>query len=308
MKKANISKFVIWNNKMKKILTIVILIFAISTLHATEYKFFTAKQGLPKLFEVARQLGGDSLNLYEVYCSAFYVDSTGNVIITENSTVNDTAGTSMQWYYIFTVLHVDSCYKLRVKYDGNNFISDSLITYYSLPSRFDTPIKIDEFKIDSDFLNECTHSCGTIYPYVQLSMMSLCNDNDLFPFFDSYPAWLGKYGNYHIGNDSYFISINAFTGRCIAYLTDVKDNTNQNEQAFDLKSSPNSDLISINSNNELLQNAVLRVYNQVGSLVFETTIESQSYQFSTASLNSGIYFLQLISGKILETKPIIIVH
>ncbi|MFA6571648.1 MAG: hypothetical protein WCT77_10485, partial [Bacteroidota bacterium] len=79
---------------MKKIISIVIFLFAISTLHATEYKFFTAKQGLPKALEAAKALGKDSIKLYKVYCSELYVDYYLLNKPVETLSVNDTVGTA----------------------------------------------------------------------------------------------------------------------------------------------------------------------------------------------------------------------
>ncbi|MFA6571024.1 MAG: T9SS type A sorting domain-containing protein, partial [Bacteroidota bacterium] len=189
---------------------------------------------------------------------------------------------------------------------------DSLISFNSNPSRYYFPINITEFIIDSDTLNELSSKCrynGPQTDYLQLSMMSLQNIGTNYYFHDSYPIWASRYYDFNSNNTGgYSIMVNAYTGKCEERSYGVEENSNQKLQNFEIKSSPNSDLISIQTKNELMQNAFLRVYNQVGSLVFETKFESQSYQFSTASLTSGIYFLQLISGNKVETKPIIIVH
>jgi hypothetical protein len=137
--------------------------------------------------------------------------------------------------------------------------------------------------------------------------MFLCNDNGRWYYSSSYPVWESKYTDYNYGdNFEYGLVINASTGECVEYKVNVKDNNN--EQNFEIKVIPNSDIITVHSNIEFVQNAVLRVFDLLGSLVNETKFTGQDYQISTASLSPGIYFVQLIYGNKIETKPVMVLH
>ncbi|MGA2296241.1 MAG: T9SS type A sorting domain-containing protein [FCB group bacterium] len=294
---------------MKKLLIILVFLASVATLHSTEYKFFTAKQGLPKAIEAAKQLSNDSLGLLAICCSLQYANFYYSNDTNDSITVNDTNGTAQQWYYEFAFPKKDSVYWFRIQNDGISFLVDSLISYIDSLSRFSLPININEFKIDSDSLNKYAIKCKKYFQFVPLAMMFLCNNDGSWPFLDNYPLWASDYFTYNGDDpDGYDLFIDAYTGECLEVRTKVKDYNNYIEQFFVIKIIPNSDIISIHSNLEIAQYVVLRVFDQLGSLVKETSFKSQDYQFSTASLTQGLYFVQLIYGNKIETKPVMVLH
>ena len=105
----------------------------------------------------------------------------------------------------------------------------------------------------------------------------------------------------------YSCEINAKTGDC----WDIPTSNNLIENIKSdliINSNPNTDIIIIELNSDLIQEAELKLYDQVGVLLFADKLNNKSYQLNTYNYPSGLYILQIKYGGNVITKTVMVVH
>ncbi len=297
---------------MKKLILLLIVISA-TALEAQNYQYFTAKQGIPKAMEIAKQyFQSDSVELYEIMCVRIndhfgYVEES---IDEDYDPYNDSTGKSLFWYYKFCVNN-NSCIFIRIKKNIDTFISDTL--WESYLSQYDDKrsIILDSILIDSDSLVKSYNMCG-LSTYIRLIFFHL----GYYPYyldfcryvtgFESDLVWSWNWKDIG-GMGAYSINISAKSGKCCELSLDVIEKNNNNSQ-ITIKSDPNTDNITIELNSDLVQEAELKLYNQVGVLLITDKLNDKSYELNTYNYPSGLYILQIKYGGNVITKTLMIVH
>ena len=296
---------------MKKLI-FLLLVISVTAVTAQNYQYFTAKQGIPKALEIAKQyFHSDSVELYEIMCVRSYFDSWWMEHIDEDIIpYNDTTGKSLFWYYKFCVNN-DSCVFIRIKKYLDNFIADTL--WKSNLSQYDDkrPIILDSILIDSDSLVESYEMCG-LTTRIQLIFFHLCYypyylDNCRYVIgFESDLVWSWHWKDIG-GMGAYSIDISAKSGKCCESSLDVFEKNNNNSKVI-IKSDPNTDNIIIETNSDLFREAELSLFDQVGVLLFADKLNNKSYQLSTYNYPTGLYILQIRYGGNIITKTVMVVH
>jgi|SRR3989339_910751 len=280
---------------MKKLI-LLLLVISVTALTAQNYQYFTAKQGIPKAMEIAKEyFQNDSVELYKISCMMKYKEWIN---------YNDSTGKSLNWYYKVCNLY-DSCMFFRIRENNLDFESDSVIV--SSKWKYEFPILVNEIIIDSDSLLNCKKKCHAADWYLfnfSLIVMPDIADNP----FGNDPVWGYYYGGSYPGDLSAgYCYINAKTCDCKDYILDVSEKNN-NSSSFIIKTESNSDNITIELNSDLFQEAELRLYDQVGVLLFADKLNNKSYQLNTYNYPSGLYILQIKYGGNVITKTVMVVH
>ena len=278
---------------MKRFILLLLVISA-TALSAQDYQYFTAKQGIPKAMEIAKQyFQSDSVELYMIRCLMLDEDAFD---------YNDSTGKSLTWYYKVCNLY-DSCMFFRIREINLDFESDSVIV--SSKWKYEFPILVKEIIIDSDSLLNCKKNCAADW-YLDKFSLIVMPDFANNPFgYD--PVWGYSFGGSYPGDLSAgYCYINAKTCDCDDDILYVFEN--KNNSAFVINSEPNTDNITIEINSDLFQNAELNLYNQVGVLVFADKLNDKSYQLNTYNYPSGLYLLQIKYGGNVMTKTVMVVH
>ncbi|TAL69070.1 MAG: T9SS type A sorting domain-containing protein [Bacteroidetes bacterium] len=297
---------------MKKII-ILLLVISATALEAQNYQYFTAKQGIQKAMEIAKlYFNDDGVELYSIKCIRWRVQNSDHfpyegykVLIDKINPYNDSTGKSLYWYYLICNSQ-DSCLYFRIWNNGDNYILDSVFVY---PSYFksDQQLYEEDILLDTDSLVKCLDSTYLMY----LNYSELKYHYHGWPFSyeeNGFPVWTYRFcGN--CPNDISELSIYINTKTCEIYriFADVSEKNN-NTSSFNIKSDPNTDNIIIESNSDLYQEAELRLYDQVGVLLFADKMNNKSYELSTYNYPSGLYLLQIKYRGNIITKTVMVVH
>ena len=75
------------------------------------------------------------------------------------------------------------------------------------------------------------------------------------------------------------------------------------EEIISVYPNPASDLLNINSNNQILS---IKILNYTGQIVAENIFNSKEVIINTSTFNSGIYFIQIETEKGISTKKVVI--
>ena len=294
---------------MKKFILLLIVI-SFTALEAQDYQYFTAKQGIPKAMEIAKQyFQSDSVELYEIKCVRIndYYGYREEDIDEDYDPYNDNTGKSLFWYYRLCNSQ-DSCLFIRIK-NNNEFITD---TMWGMNLGYnERPITIDSIFIDSD-------SLATMYDKEQFQYPRRLVFFHLISIDNYYSIKICQFENSNVWNyrGSRWMpwewviinyNISAVSGRFCDLSVDVpeKNNTNSN---FIITSEPNTDNIIIEINSDLFQDAELRLYNQLGVLHYSDIIREKKYNLNTYKVPSGLYILQIKYGGNVFAKTILILH
>ena len=75
------------------------------------------------------------------------------------------------------------------------------------------------------------------------------------------------------------------------------------EETLTVYPNPASDLLNINSNNQILN---IKFLNYTGQIVTDNKFHSKEVIINTSVFNSGIYFIQIETEKGISTKKVVI--
>jgi hypothetical protein len=296
-----------------KTLLLFLLVISFTALPAQNYQYFTAKQGIPKAMEIAKQyFHSDSVELYSIkavrWTIIFYIPDSIHwleqmVLIDSINPYNDTTGKSLYWYYLICNSN-DSCYYFRLWNYGVNYEIDSVFKN-TKPDYYELPLHEKDIIIDTDSLVKCLDA-----NYVGcLNYSDLYFSKDGYPFGHNWnvPVWYYDWKDLSSTAEA-MIYINTETCESFLLTYDVSEKNNSNNSSFIIKSDPNTDNITIETNLELSQVAELRLYDQVGVLHFADKFRNKSYELNTYNFPSGLYLLQIKYGGNVITKTVMIVH
>lgn len=91
---------------------------------------------------------------------------------------------------------------------------------------------------------------------------------------------------------------------CDANLNSV-ESMNENSNLFSLFPNPSSNYFTIQIS-ELIENAVIEMYNSIGELVYSQKMESENHMVFTHNFDDGIYFVNVYSNNESYSQKIVI--
>jgi hypothetical protein len=78
---------------------------------------------------------------------------------------------------------------------------------------------------------------------------------------------------------------------------------NEQETSVSLYPNPVYNQLNINSGSEITE---VKIFNQLGQIVYSQTLKETSFSLNTTGFNSGVYFVRIITGQGITTEKIII--
>ena len=303
---------------MKKLIFLLLFISA-TALTAQNYQYFTAKQGIPKALEIAKDhFKNDSVNLYSIRCVIFVgIDTTewgvggwSPISLEGINHYNDSNGTSLYWYYL--IGDTNKCSYFKVRKTNDAYEVDTLVNDNDNTIRILNYINIEDLIIDSDELRNSIINCASFrfkeYTLEHLIFFKLFIGKCINLDFQEDLIWEYDEGfeDHGTNMEALEFHISAITGKCNETLLDIFDNNNNSY--IKIKSDPNTDNIIIEFNSDLFQVAELKLYDQVGVLLFADKLNNKSYELSTYNYPSGLYILQIKYGGNVITKTVMVVH
>ncbi len=292
-----------------------LLVISFTALPAQNYQYFTAKQGIPKAMEIAKQyFQSDSVELYSIKAVRWTIipDTVDSIHIIEQMVLfdsmnpyNDTTGKSLYWYFRICDSN-DTCYDFRLWNKAGVYQVDSVFKNFKPYNNYYGPLHEKDILIDTDSLVHCmkNNNCFNLLNYSELFFW--INNHNQFNM-DSIAIW--EYNWVSLFNLGWEVeNINTKNCECFHDALDVPEKNKTDNTSCKIISNPNSENITIETNAELIQEAELSLYDQLGVLHFAVQFRSKSYELNTYNFPSGMYFLLIKYGGNVVTKPVIIVH
>ena len=294
---------------MKKFI-ILLLVISFTALEAQDYQYFTAKQGIPKAMEIAKQyFQSDSVELYSIKCVRWEIvldNDTHYSTISILDSINpydSSTGKSLFWYYEICDSN-DSCCSFRFWNDSGVYKVDSIFNCSKSKLEGYPPLYEKDILIDTDSLVKCLEKNWA--DIINFSTLWISKNGYPFDSVDL-PIW-----EYHwrditstSGVDAY---INTKTCEFYQLVLNVSKKYNNINSPITITSDLNTDNITIETNSDMFQDAELRLYDQIGVMHFADIIRDKKYNLNTYKVPSGLYILQIKYGGNIYAKTVMVVH